>query len=174
MYEFWLNQMSRHYLNQWWFDYWCIASLSLNVSGVLVYNKKRLNSYLPSFSKKSFQSCGFGDHSSCGISHWETTLQCTKMLSQHSIMVCNRGYPAKRALPTMLTHGRWGPFGRIPLIYFYYGVYLWVRWILLISLFVTRFSVWYWLWCDLCVKGSVGETGWDQGPFSISIPACLS
>ena len=25
----------------------------------------------------------------------------------------NRGYPAKRALPTMLTHDRYGPFGRI-------------------------------------------------------------
>ena len=24
------------------------------------------------------------------------------------------GYPAKRALPAMLTHDRWGPFGRIP------------------------------------------------------------
>ena len=27
-----------------------------------------------------------------------------------------RGYPAKRALPAMLTHGRYGPFGRIPSI----------------------------------------------------------
>ena len=28
-----------------------------------------------------------------------------------------RGYPAKRALPDMLTHGRQGPFGRIPSLY---------------------------------------------------------
>ena len=27
-----------------------------------------------------------------------------------------RGYPAKRALPAMLTHGRKGPFGRIPVL----------------------------------------------------------
>ena len=28
-----------------------------------------------------------------------------------------QGYPAKRALPAMLAHGRYGPFGRIPLMY---------------------------------------------------------
>ena len=28
-----------------------------------------------------------------------------------------RWHPAKRALPAMLTHGGWGPFGRIPSIY---------------------------------------------------------
>ena len=29
----------------------------------------------------------------------------------------HRWYPTKRALPAMLTHGRWGPFGRIPSTY---------------------------------------------------------
>ena len=31
-----------------------------------------------------------------------------------AVNITYRWYPAKRALPAMLTHGRWGPFGRIP------------------------------------------------------------
>ena len=39
-----------------------------------------------------------------------------------SVSVC-RWYPAKRALPAMLKHGRWDPFGRIPSMCMY--MYIW-------------------------------------------------
>ena len=36
--------------------------------------------------------------------------------NSHIRHLMSQWYPAKRALPAMLTHGRWGPFGRIPSI----------------------------------------------------------
>ena len=84
---------------------------------------------------------------SCSICIYIWRLWCQKQVSQAGISNCipystvignywslheipasgtkvliYRGYPAKRALPVMLTHGRWGPFGRIPSISVCIGV----------------------------------------------------
>ena len=44
-------------------------------------------------------------------------LEGRKPWTDYSHIYIYRWYPAKRALPAMLTHGRYGPFGRIPSIY---------------------------------------------------------
>ena len=58
-----------------------------------------------------------------------------------------RSYPAKRALPAMLTHGRYDPFGRIPSIYTLMVLHKWQE--------ITT----------SCVPLEIYDSGhWDKGP----------
>ena len=88
-------------------------------------------------------------------SSYEIAVTCIEFLTLVHFDKWYRWYPAKRALPAMLTHGRWGPFCRIPSIY---GSHCYLGFFLTVS--HPCFSSLLLLSHDGMLHGTLGNSAW--------------